>query len=108
MSEATYGASSNAKQLAQASATNTTIGSHLAELDVHNKRLYEILQHLTTLGDRLLGSRPEGVEKAGQPEAPSASLTMSLMRRAREQSMLIGAIGEQATRIEGALGDNRG
>jgi hypothetical protein len=106
MSEAMY--SGGAKQTGPATASNTTIGSHLAELDVHNKRLYEILQHLTALGDKLLGSRPEGVDKAGQPEPPSASLTMSLMRRAREQSMLIGAIGEQATRIEGALGDNRG
>jgi hypothetical protein len=107
MSEQLYGAGQTAKQ-ANTAINQNTIGSHLTDLDVHNKRLYELMQQLISIGDRLLGVRPEPVKKAGNPEPPSGSLTLSLQRKAREQSMLIGACGELATRIESALGDNRG
>jgi hypothetical protein len=88
-------------------ASTNTIGSHISELENHNKRLYEILQLLNSVGDRLLGVRPEPVTK-GEADTPPTSITIALQRKAREASMLIGAIGEAASRVESALGDFRG
>ena len=99
------GKAQSASPLAQ---TTNTIGGHIGELDVHTKRLYEILQQLTNVGDRLLGTRPEPVAKDGGAETPAGSITLALQRRDREASTLIGAISEAASRIESALGDFRG
>lgn len=106
-----YGGGSAISQTAAANklqgASQNTIGAHISELDSHNKRLYEILQNLNSVGDRLLGVRPEPVTK-GEADTPPTSITIALQRKARESSLLIGAIGEAASRIESALGDFRG
>ena len=100
-----YAGSSGAPIQAKATADNT-IGSHVSLSDTNNKRLYELMQQLARIGDRLLGSRPEPVEKASNPEPPPGSLVLSLHRRGREASMLIGQCTDLAVRIESALGND--
>ena len=94
------------KPQTMAGAAMPTFNGHINELDVATKRLYEHLQHLTLIADRLSGSRPEPVDRAGNPEPPVTAIMLGLQRRTRDLNAVINAIMEQTGRIDSVLGDN--
>lgn len=90
-------------QEADAKLTGETVKSVLGDVDNQIMRLNKIVGHLTVIGDRLEGSRPQ--EAAGPTtDHPPHSMINDLQRKRDGLKMLCGQLESAAERIDYALG----